>query len=125
MRISDWSSDVCSSDLPVARLQEQDRAPAKRFEAVRILDARADIVDPAIFVAVIAGDAQADLVLHDRQVDHRIIALAHRARPGEAEVDARRGFEIVEVGTLGVVTHRPGERGRPKQGGPLPGPEMD
>src|SRR3546814_4111641 len=94
MRISDWSSDVCSSDL------EQDRAPAKRFEAVRILDARADIVDPAIFVAVIAGDAQADLVLHDRQVDHRIIALAHRARPGEAEVDARRGFEIVEVGTL-------------------------
>src|SRR3546814_13344057 len=78
MRISDWSADVCSSDLrigqrrirrlavfiggeqlylhAVGRLHQQDRAPAKGLHAVRILDAGADIVDPAILVAVIAGD---------------------------------------------------------------------
>src|SRR3546814_10796429 len=95
MRISDWSSDVCSSDLPVARLQEQDRAPAKRFEAVRILDARADIVDPAIFVAVIAGDAQADLVLHDRQVDHRIIALRSEEHTSELQSLMRISYAVL------------------------------
>src|SRR3546814_12109361 len=97
MRISDWISDVCSSDLgeqldlhPVARLEEQDRAPAERLEAVRIFDAGADIVDPAVLVAIIAGDAQPDLVLHQRQVDHRIIARSEERRVGKECVSTCR-----------------------------------
>src|SRR3546814_6168144 len=35
LRISDWSSDVCSSDLPIAVPQRDDAGPRRRFEHQR------------------------------------------------------------------------------------------
>src|SRR3546814_5853350 len=37
MRISDWSSDVCSSDLHLHRLVEHDRPEVEQEEGVRIV----------------------------------------------------------------------------------------
>src|SRR3546814_9389276 len=47
MRISDWSSDVCSADLPAAGHPAHvaaavDLAPGRRLRRVRALDAAAD-----------------------------------------------------------------------------------
>src|SRR3546814_4593152 len=41
MRISDWSSDVCSSDLGARRLQECERFPRPRQLHLRLIDADA------------------------------------------------------------------------------------
>src|SRR3546814_8422628 len=38
MRISDWSSDVCSSDLPVARIDQRDAHPRKTDEIAATKD---------------------------------------------------------------------------------------
>src|SRR3546814_7148502 len=38
MRISDWSSDVCSSDLPVARIDQCDAHPRKTDEIAATKD---------------------------------------------------------------------------------------
>src|SRR3546814_18293774 len=54
MRISDWSSDVCSSDLhdrapEVARsLREESARPSLYDEAIRLLARRGFAIDPAV-----------------------------------------------------------------------------
>src|SRR3546814_5443676 len=69
MRISDWSSDVCSSDLPIGGLPQQDRPPAPVLQRVGILDAGADVVDIAFLVPIEADDAQAERVACQRNVE--------------------------------------------------------
>src|SRR3546814_4906091 len=60
MRISDWSSDVCSADLEAERL-EAERVEAERLEAARAavekipaVDVDADAEEPAV-AAIVAG----------------------------------------------------------------------
>src|SRR3546814_17870411 len=43
MRISDWSSDVCSSDLPVLSLSKDDEATQWSFMQIVLLDATAHL----------------------------------------------------------------------------------
>src|SRR3546814_11650767 len=56
MRISDWSSDVCSSDLDRAlpRLRPQGSAEAARLTAM-LAGGRARVAGAAAIVAVVAG----------------------------------------------------------------------
>src|SRR3546814_5184508 len=53
MRISDWSSDVCSSDLQpgaaLARRQHGEEGRHDRFEMLRARAGDADDLDPAMF----------------------------------------------------------------------------
>src|SRR3546814_9882681 len=93
MRISDWSSDVCSSDLP-----EQGSAAAPILQRVRIVNAGADIIEIAFLVAIEPDHAQRELILDQRYVDHRIIALAERVRPGQAQIGQTRHAEFGQIG---------------------------
>ena len=110
---------------PVARLQQQGSAAAIGLQAVRIVDAGADIVDPAVLVAVIAGDAKGSLVGHQRDVDHRVVALADRTGSGQTDVDAGRRLEIVEIGAPRDDPHRTGERVRAEQRTLRPSEKLD
>src|SRR3546814_15003105 len=105
MRISDWSSDVCSSDLPVAvtgadRIEQTipEHRPGK-VEAQRIAAVTADGTDP-----VALDDAvQARRNVTDRFLVRRFdIALAdtlHRPRQALRSEERR-------VGEEGVITRR-------------------
>src|SRR3546814_15749942 len=67
MRISDWSSDVCSSDLEL-------RARAQTSGAIRALLA----LTPPQAHRLDAGDQEHDVALEDVRVGDRL-----RVRPGE------------------------------------------
>src|SRR3546814_7303926 len=60
MRISDWSSDVCSSDLP-------DRPYAWYALSVLVLVYALNFVDRQI-ISILAEDIKADLALTDAQL---------------------------------------------------------
>src|SRR3546814_3262446 len=49
MRISDWSSDVCSSDLAMARVSAMSDVPAGRYAAAGSDDVAADPADVDAF----------------------------------------------------------------------------
>src|SRR3546814_13504044 len=118
MRISDWSSDVCSSDLPrcepgrVVARQHWHRGLADDRPAVDLL---ADIVDAAA-VQLHAGGQGAGVGVEtwkQRQqggmdVDHAALPVAHEAGRHHAheagEADARA--EERRVGKEGVSTGR-------------------
>src|SRR3546814_5370269 len=61
MRISDWSSDVCSSDLLVVLLRERAQAVVERarecapVDALRAVRRAQDVADGAVAVAVGRG----------------------------------------------------------------------
>src|SRR3546814_9184600 len=67
MRISDWSSDVCSSDLGVDVEQARDIRGAADRGQLQILG-----------VEIIAGQVEADAVVEERGLDPRFIR--HRFR---------------------------------------------
>src|SRR3546814_6768330 len=107
MRISDWSSDVCSSDLPICGLPQQDRPPAPVLQRVGILDAGADVVDIAFLVPIEADDAQAERVACQRNVDHSVIALPNAAAVGRhADIGQPGRVEARQIGTLRQDTKR-------------------
>src|SRR3546814_17235393 len=89
MRISDWSSDVCSSDLEVA-LDVVDAADPQRRRGLRVLDLLADHLQPA---PVRALDRRAHLV-----ADRAFAELARVAR-GQAH-EAQRPLREQGVGFL-------------------------
>src|SRR3546814_14193674 len=83
MRISDWSSDVCSSDLPVARLGPP--GPGRRVAlglALRVGDR------PDVELRDLGAPAPQGVVGADRLVFHRGAGVL---LPGEALVDAELG----------------------------------
>src|SRR3546814_2946448 len=68
MRISDWSSDVCSSDL--RRLPQKRRAAAALFIVVLVLERRIiDAVDPARRLAPREAARNRERVGGDRRID--------------------------------------------------------
>src|SRR3546814_7812304 len=103
MRISDWSSDVCSSDLQIAFIasrqavspraeDHEGRRPRPRLRDIAQLDALAPrrrrriILDRAFEPAVEPRGRHAvrpDFALLERGAHQRIDALARRARNGE------------------------------------------
>src|SRR3546814_7609435 len=79
MRISDWSSDVCSSDLGVA-------------EIIRVVAWR--VVQVAFGIGVVARDQGVETA----QIGHqRLVALAQRQRPG-AEYQRQQHQHEQEIG---------------------------
>src|SRR3546814_16257555 len=81
MRISDWSSDVCSSDLPFpARTVCATAAPAFVRRPQHLADEGLRL--PA-FCPSVAGPSRPDLVL--------VVGAAHRRLDPSAQTPARRG----------------------------------
>src|SRR3546814_20816469 len=126
MRISDWSSDVCSSDLVRQRHVEPDlqivgRLPVDvdadligRDVAIVILD---DLVDEAADIALIDGFAAGLDTVHDAAaLDDLFDQRAARDVVGEAGLllaETRFGVETVD---------RPGAADRRTGRAPAPGP---
>src|SRR3546814_21199052 len=114
MRISDWSSDVCSSDLPALirigaqELRGQQRAAIEAFPLTREGDARASAI-------VILG---AELAAERCILTLRIICETVRARGAGVDERWRRG-----VGVQGrqpretLAGRRPGTAAGPRPGG--------
>src|SRR3546814_17718098 len=89
MRISDWSSDVCSSDLPVDHPDAVEAAVGSLLQLCDVL-----VVDP------------------EAQLAHGLVGPAHeaeqRVREGQLAVDAV-GLELADA-SLAVVGARPAQR---------------
>ncbi len=100
---------------PVGGLPQRDDAPAPVDQRIGVLHAGAEVVEIALLVAVEADRADRQRVADDRDVDHRVVALAEAVRVGQAEIDQRRHVEIVEVGALGQDAHRARQRSRSEQ----------
>src|SRR3546814_16258657 len=60
----------------------------------------------AFLVAIEPDHAQRELILDQRYVDHRIIALAERVRPGQAQIGQTRHVEFGQIGLLGDNAQR-------------------
>src|SRR3546814_4032562 len=90
MRISDWSADVCSSDLLIPADPDEAPSPALRYPVTALLR-----------------------VLHDgppgRHRGHRLASLApvtDEPRPHERVLDARAGIEIPAIARTAGATAR-------------------
>src|SRR3546814_65016 len=99
MRISDWSSDVCSSDLNLRQLASQ-RAGIVRFEKIAALPVHQEFP--------MAADVRSH---HDRTLRHRLQRLQGGNQVGEphavAWIDEERHQVVVAAHLL--VRHPPGE----------------
>src|SRR3546814_14533858 len=109
MRISDWSSDVCSSDLPIARAQ---RAALARD---RIVQPNAEALDLVIQLHL---DAIAGRPL--RRAEPVDQGLAHQ--PART-VLARRDVPVAECGRDRPGTAPPMPGARPATRNPAAGPK--
>src|SRR3546814_17878006 len=98
MRISDWSSDVCSSDLNVDILE----AGEATIERDRIGAGRAGAVENQRIIAV-ATEQIVGSVDHTAAVDD-IVAVAQRDRRGAA----RRVDEVANIDRKRVVSGKSG-----------------
>src|SRR3546814_9426406 len=82
MRISDWSSDVCSSDLDVAageweRARDMDAAMNSRSEKLTIRDARVVVTCPGRnFVTLVIETDQGVTGIGDATLNGRELAVA-------------------------------------------------
>src|SRR3546814_13978453 len=105
MRISDWSSDVCSSDLPQLHF--------KRAQAASHWLGTAETLREQIAASLLTSDAQSEVVPHKANADAdeafrdevaswmrehlggRFAELRHRGGPGaeEAFTDLRKQWE--------------------------------
>src|SRR3546814_11714117 len=103
MRISDWSSDVCSSDL--RRLPQKRRAAAALFIVVLILEPGiVDAVDPARRLAPREAARNRERVGGDRRIDIDLPAPDEAARvPDREAFDARDTLEFARVGLAGAI----------------------
>src|SRR3546814_18435178 len=91
MRISDWSSDVCSSDLVVGRDGGCDLASAQRHDAAKIL--RPAALDHGRYAKLIEQMPEAVDVGQARQV-------VQRARlVGEQPAGEKRGRRVLHAAT--------------------------
>src|SRR3546814_4348623 len=70
MRISDWSSDVCSSDLPGARLWSDDGSRETARQSLRMALTPDSVTSAKLFVvAPGAGPARQDFTIAVRALD--------------------------------------------------------
>src|SRR3546814_17861532 len=79
----------------------------------------------AFLVAIEPDHAQRELILDQRYVDHRIIALAERVRPGQAQIGQTRHVDFGQIGLLGDNAHRARTRAGAKQRAMRPAPELN
>src|SRR3546814_5941341 len=102
MRISDWSSDVCSSDLPVV-------GPAGRREAITIWRSRQprfEVYEPDAEAGAFGAQDRARIADRPRHLDpERTVILRGRAR---RELHA----------TVGRLTPLPAGHAQPRRGQP-------
>src|SRR3546814_18656954 len=89
MRISDWSSDVCSSDLVAQRLAFVREATAAVGHHALALGgaprhAQVGLAGLAEFALAALGGVQRDHVVARRDAGDALAALAHHARPPAA-----------------------------------------
>src|SRR3546814_15701571 len=90
MRISDWSSDVCSSDLETHELMDARRIGLLEPSAYVINTSRGVIVDEGALVEAleaqrIAG-AGLDVYRHEPEIDPLLLALSNVVRSEERRV---------------------------------------
>src|SRR3546814_5203551 len=78
MRISDWSSDVCSSDLDGVRADPEQRLSVEPHRAGVRRDAADEAVQQGRFAGAVGADDGVHRPLPDLEVD-----LIKRAEPGE------------------------------------------
>src|SRR3546814_14324587 len=84
MRISDWSSDVCSSDLQLGEIDRRVRYLSKRLETLRVVDA-APADRGAVFFGAHVEVEDAD---SGEAARYRIV--------GPDETDAARGWISID-----------------------------
>src|SRR3546814_17470977 len=114
MRISDWSSDVCSSDPPVQKLAAHEVPPAQRSEAVVGQLAQARMVARPL----VERHAEAVLLLGDhllrQEVAERFLEERSQADVLELELGRNGGAEgdepVLEEGR--AEERRVGKAGR-------------
>src|SRR3546814_3311801 len=94
MRISDWSSDVCSSDLPAAAGDDPRRSAAAHHGA-RILDARIGDPRARVHLSHAAGGVPAQSRQLRRPDDH--------PRGSDARRDPASGARMSRPGKLAVL----------------------
>src|SRR3546814_21032754 len=115
MRISDWSSDVCSSDLKVAAIIDLDpQATASFWKVVRQLDTPAVAsIQPVRLPAMLkpCEDAGTDLVVIDGAAVARDVAY-----------EAARQPAFILIPTHPAVFHPHNRQHTPQCGHPAPPP---
>src|SRR3546814_11880499 len=99
MRISDWSSDVCSSDLPVDLTEVLDRRQLVRIVGGDETHARGDgegHLDHLVQRRLVAGGAERAGVLFGLHRLQRGVGVKHAAAAGRSE-ERRVGKECVST----------------------------
>src|SRR3546814_2293523 len=93
MRISDWSSDVCSSDLLDGRLQ---RRRIRQVDEAELQPGRAapDVLEQPVGAAV--------EVVHGDHVVAGVQQLQQRAHGGEAAGEGEAGGTVLQIGDAGL-----------------------
>src|SRR3546814_4225904 len=99
MRISDWSSDVCSSDLLIADLRSEFRALRIR-KACRAHELEASLGSGRLLIRVIDREQGRDRAWHPELVDIRIANQANRVpwRPPGRQVSDGIAAEVETIG---------------------------
>src|SRR3546814_11913940 len=88
MRISDWSSDVCSSDLSLGATVDD----ALRHRFVKGVEVEVAILLAALDIGLVADDEDIDFADHERQ---------HRVVPREFAFECRRARLREIAGMIG------------------------
>src|SRR3546814_11687830 len=99
MRISDWSSDVCSSDLEAPAVLVIDGVAARVDAGVGALH----VHGTAAVLEVVAALLEHEAVVDAAEVDPRVRELMDDKRPGIQEAGAGEGFPLVGGGTRAVT----------------------
>src|SRR3546814_18693942 len=96
MRISDWSSDVCSSDLVVAHQEQMIRGHLDRAVIV------GDIAWP--HVDRVEGRAAGQRLAHDGELEHRAaVRVAGDETDRKSVVEGKRVSVGVDLGGRGII----------------------
>src|SRR3546814_20568281 len=88
MRISDWSSDVCSSDLGRPRPEQPDREPREAEQQDRDADRFVQLVSREKFGAIVPLERPAERDLESEK---------QRDEPGKRSEERREGNECVST----------------------------
>src|SRR3546814_12446088 len=93
MRISDWSSDVCSSDLFTSNAAE---GPRSRDKATGLSLSEQGL-------GAIKGYEKFRGIVYPDQAGHLTVGYGHKLQPGEdkqfaAEIDAATAMALLEIG---------------------------
>src|SRR3546814_21075122 len=105
MRISDWSSDVCSSDLVVPEHGRDTELHALARDAVRALleSPTTQLVDVSTAVARKAGDLRVKHGLHTWDAVHLATAILAGVADRKSVVSGKRVSVRLDLGGLRII----------------------